>query len=426
VNDSETILPEQKPYQPYGGAEQLFYCKEKYILIEGPAGTGKTRAILEKVNLCASKYPGIRALFVRKTRKSLTESVLVTFEEKVLPSGSPILAGPTREHRNGYHYPNGSTIVVGGMDNPDRIMSTEYDIICSFESTELTEDDGEKITTRLRNGMMPYQQWIADCNPGAPTHWLNQRANAGKMHRILSRHKDNPTITQDYLNTLNDLTGARHSRLYKGLWAAQEGMVYDYDAAIHLINTITVPSSWTKFRIIDFGYTNPFVCQWWAQDPDDRIYRYREIYFTKRLVRDHAMLINQLSKGERFSATIADHDAEDRATLHAEGIHTIAAIKDISPGIQAVQQRLKIRGDGKPGLFLIRDSLVERDESLAEAKKPTCTEQEFDSYVWPKGMDGKPIKEAPVKVDDHGMDCVRYLCMYLQKGAKKHPAIIWR
>jgi phage terminase large subunit len=38
-----------------------------------------------------------------------------------------------------------------------------------------------------------------------------------------------------------------------------------------------------------------------------------------------------------------------------------------------------------------------------------CTEEEFDSYVWPKGVDGKPVKEEPVKEHDHGLDALRYL-----------------
>ena len=46
-------------------------------------------------------------------------------------------------------------LIIGGMDNADRIMSTEYDIILVVEATEISEDDAEKLGTRLRNGMMP-------------------------------------------------------------------------------------------------------------------------------------------------------------------------------------------------------------------------------------------------------------------------------
>jgi hypothetical protein len=30
-------------------------------------------------------------------------------------------------------------------------------------------------------------------------------------------------------------------------------------------------------------------------------------------------------------------------------------------------------------------------------------------YAWPKGSDGKPLKEVPVDADNHGMDALRYL-----------------
>ena len=41
-----------------------------------------------------------------------------------------------------------------------------------------------------------------------------------------------------------------------------------------------------RFITIDFGYNNPFVAQWWALSGDGVLYRYREIYVTKRLVMD--------------------------------------------------------------------------------------------------------------------------------------------
>ena len=47
---------------------------------------------------------------------------------------------------------------------------------------------------------------------------------------------------------------------------------------------------------------------------------------------------------------------------------------------------------------------------------PHCTLDEFPGYSWPKGQDGKSLKEAPLKVGDHGMDALRYGVMYLDGG----------
>jgi PBSX family phage terminase large subunit len=405
----------QRVYQPFGAALKLFYCKDDEVLLDGPAGTGKSRACLEKLNFVASKYAGCRILMVRKTRASMSQSTLVTWETKVLPEGSPIAQGPGRSHRQSYVYPNGSEVVIAGMDNPVKIMSTEYDLIYIAEATELNEEDWESLTTRLRNKVVPYQQLIADCNPAGPAHWLNQRCLRKATTRLLSRHEDNPTVDEAYLTKLRNLTGVRRKRLYEGVWAAQEGLVYEYDAAVHLLDRFDIPSHWRRFRVIDFGFNNPFVCQWWAVDGDGRMYRYRELYRTQRLVEDHCRDIIKASQGETYEATIADHDAEDRATAERHGIPTIAAYKALSTGIQAVQARLAKAGDGKPRLYLLEDSLLARDELLMEARKPASTEEEFDGYHWPKGQNGKTLKEEPVKLDDHGMDALRYAVAYVDQ-----------
>ena len=43
--------------------------------------------------------------------------------------------------RQAYHYPNGSEVVVGGLDKPSKVMSTEYDLVYVQEAIELFEND---------------------------------------------------------------------------------------------------------------------------------------------------------------------------------------------------------------------------------------------------------------------------------------------
>jgi phage terminase large subunit len=117
-------------------------------------------------------------------------------------------------------------------------------------------------------------------------------------------------------------------------------------------------------------------------------------------------------------AVICDHDAEDRATLERHlGVRTLAAHKAVSPGIQAVASRLKVAGDGRPRLFLLRDALDERDPLLVEAKRPTCTDEEVESYVW-NVAGGRKKGEEPLKENDHGCDCTRYLVAYRDLKAR--------
>jgi phage terminase large subunit len=105
-----------------------------------------------------------------------------------------------------------------------------------------------------------------------------------------------------------------------------------------------------------------------------------------------------------------DHDAEDRATLerHLRPLVTRAANKAVSTGIQAVSERLRSGTNGQPRLCILRDILIHpRDPELVNAKRPTCTAEEIDGYVWDT-KSGLKIGEQPLKLDDHGCDAMRY------------------
>lgn len=453
-----------RTYEPRGSALEVFHRRESEVLMSGPAGTGKSRACLEKVHAMCLKNPGLKALAVRKTGKSLASTGLVTYREHVAPeslaAGHVKWFGGSQQEPASYKYANGSRLVVGGMDDPTKIMSAEYDIAYAQEATELTVGDWEAIITRLRNGKISFQQLLADCNPSMPRHWLNQRCERRQTVMLHCRHQDNPRLWQngqwtpegeEYIKKLKALTGVRYQRLYLGLWVAAEGLIYEHwDPDVHVIPRFDIPAEWTRWWSVDFGYTNPFVLQCWAEDPDGRLYLYREIYKTRTLVEDHAKTILRAvrkcvtcckqRKGThdchscdrcvlewtepRPRAVICDHDAEDRATLERHlGLSTSPADKRVKVGIEAVQVRTRPAGDGKPRIFLLADSLLEKDTALEEAKKPTCTAEEVPGYVWDRGTAAaqaaeKPPKEAPLKENDHGCDAKRYVVAELDLGGR--------
>lgn len=414
-------------YEARGAALELFDARDLEILAEGPARTGKTRGQLEKAYAVAIKYPGSRILLTRKTRASMSESVLQTLEDFVFEPNWRTWGGVcSRSHRETYKLPNGSLIACYGKDHTAKIMSTEWDRAFAFEWTEASETDHEEVLSRLSHGKTPFHQLCTDCNPQHPSHWLNQRANR-RMRRIRSTHKDNPKfwtgsdwtlLGREYvLGTLDALTGVRRLRLKDGIWAAAEGAVYypDFDASVHVIDKMPEGwRGWRKIRAIDFGFVDPFVCQWWA-DSGEALYKYREIYMSGRIVEDHAKQIVELSKGEEYVATVSDHDAEDRKTLERHGVSTTPAKKDISTGIDAVRTRLKVKPNGRRGLYELSSALVEIDRKLEEAKRPTSGREEWDAYLWAKRQDGQ-TKDVPIDRDNHGMDAMRYAVMAAHGG----------
>jgi PBSX family phage terminase large subunit len=378
---------------------------------------------IEKSLAASITVPMHRSLWLRKTRASLTESIMQAFEDYTLTDELHAQVGYcSRGHRQNYTFANGSMIVPSGMDTPDRLLSTEYDKIYIFQCEELSERDYQFAISRLSGKASKYRQIGSDCNPQHPGHWLNRRFMRPGTQRIQSRHEDNPRWHDgkdwtpeglDLLATLNTLTGVQRERLLYGRWSASEGMVYDnYDVGKHIIDEMPKGwESWRKVRAIDFGYTNPFVCQWWAIDGDGRAFLYREYVKAGVTVKNHAEEIKRLSGSETYEQTIADHDAEDRATLAECGISTVAAIKDVSRGIQAVADRLRLAGDGKPRLFVLRSSLV----SPAPEGKPYGFLAEIEGYLWHPAKDGKADKEEPIKQNDHSMDTARYAMMAIDK-----------
>jgi len=384
------FAPEARAYRPCGAAEKLFYSQDREVLIDGPAGTGKTRACLEKVHLIAQEIPNMRALLVRKTRTSMTQSVLVTFEEKVLPPESDLKKGPRRWYRNCYRYPNGAEIVVGGLDNVERVMSSEYDIIVVFEATEITENDWEMLLTRLRNHVLPFQQQIADCNPSHPRHWLIERARAGKMTRFPSRHADNPAVTDEYLAGLAKLSGHRRARLFNGEWAAAEGLVYpSWETAF--VDHFEAPAG-KLIGGIDFGWTNPFAALGATRYTDKQgrscIYVWYERYRTKTLLREHARALPQGHLWE------ADPSAPQQiAELRRAGHRVRRAANDIVTGINAVNTRIE-------------------DGTLKVSGRCRALAAEMGAYRYGEGAG----TERPVDEFNHACDALRYLVMGTDKG----------
>lgn len=416
-------------YSPLSWQVPAWRDQSLIMLLTGSAGGGKSRVAAEKLHGFCLKYPGAMALAMRKTRESMTNSTVLVLEGKII-AGDPRVKH--NQSKNRFEYENGSILAYGGMKDDQQRQQIRsigqdggLDICWMEEANAFTESDFNEVLARMRGKAAPWRQVILSTNPDSPTHWIFKRLIEGQEGAVFrSAAIDNTYNPAEYVSILNRLTGVQGERLSKGLWVQAEGSVYpSYDPRVHTIKPFPIPDSWRRIRSIDFGYTNPFVCQWWAIDEDGRMYLYREVYWSKKLVEDHAAEIIRLTGSERIEATVADHDAEDRATLERHGIRTRLAFKLISPGIQAVEARLQEAGDGRPRFFIFQNALVQSDDSLLKGA-PRNTAEEFPGYVWPKGQDGKPIKEEPVKLNDHGCDAARYaVCHVDDVGAMKAASI---
>jgi len=434
-------------YTPYGAARELWSLQPNELLLEGPAGTGKTRALLEWINYLCERYAGIRVLMLRQTRESMAESVLVEWETEVLWPGHPAIHGTSaRNTRQNYHYPNGSHVVIGGLDKPSKTFSTQYDVICVFEAREITSDSWEWLARANRNFKMPWQMRVADTNPAGEFHWLNthfpqgfrevpDRHKRDKRIRLLSRHEDNPawfdhekgTWTKNgehyVLGVLAKLTGTRRANMYEGKWASEDGIIFeDWDPAVHIIDPEDMPEPKWYFGSYDKGLRHPGCLQIWAVN-DQRMYRVQEIYKTGETSDWWAEQVMAANEDYPLSALVCDPSEpeyikvfNDRlgAARGRDGSRIARRAKNsIKTGIDMVRWGLS-KVDHGPRIYICRGSSLVRDKARTDAKKPTCLEEEISSYTWARSRDGAPGKERPDPTcSDHAVDCLRYAAMFM-------------
>ena len=370
-------------YTPIGNAISLFKCRAKVVAIVGPARCGKSRAALEKMLLYGFKHPGSRLLFTRKVRHSMSESILETFENFVVPKGTPWIQNVTRAARTKYTLPNGTEIVVAGLDTPSKILSSEYDAIYAGEAIELEEEDFEILSSRLSGRNAPYRQMVLDTNPGAPTHWLKRRVDKD-MTCINFTFSDNPVLDKDVITTLSKLTGHRRARLFEGRWSAAEGIVFDLAKCV-------VPETDRPDGEIygghDFGWSQPAanVAGVVYKDHQGRDVLYIYDCEEKSEVPQEVWAQKMLTTGTPECVWFCDPaNPEGIRELNKHGVRVYEAVNAILAGIDIV------------------NSLLE-SERLFVSEKCQLLLDKCAAYAY----DEDGIK--PVKEDDHLPDAFRYL-----------------
>ena len=456
-------------WRPHPGPQWAFMETDAdECLYGGAAGGGKSDALLaEALRDCG--HPGFRALLLRRTFPELKMSLID--RSQAIYGGR----GTYNASDHTWHFPSGARITFGHVKDElavHRYQSAAFAYIGFDELTSFTQYQYEYMVSRNRNTSGIFNRMRSATNPGGLGHvWVKKRfidrlppyglkwfvrredrdieveegtEDARSRQFIPAKVSDNPSlVTADpgYMSRLKALPDRDRRMLLDGRWdVAFEGLVYDeFDITKNVISPFPIPADWMRFRSLDFGWNNPFVCQWWALSPDDELHLYREIYMSHQLVSDLGPQINRLSvtgeihkggdkKGaaveERIIATVADHDAENRAELEVKhGIASVPALKDIRDGISRVSVRMRPtetedeEGEittGRPRIFLHRGCTVETDRRLLAAGMPTSTQDEIQVYQYPGPKQNRSPDEVPLDLHNHGMDAMRYMIMLVE------------
>lgn len=403
-----------------GAGREMFSYKGFESMLAGPAQTGKTYALCLLLHTVASNVHGSQIAMVRKTFASLSGSVVKTFQRIIKGSTVKSYGGETPSIF--IYEKEGSKIYLGGMDNPDRVLSSERDLIYVNQAEELTEQDWEILATRCtgRGSVIEYPRLVGDCNPAGSMHWIRKRAAKGTLKLFNSVHKDNPELydsqgkilpegKKQLGNLANSLSGVRYKRLMLGQWATAEGAVYDnFDVNVHVCKR-DMAEFVTFYLCQDDGYVNPAAILLVGEDSDKRWHCCKEFYQSGVSRESIVRTAQQWFKEYHCTIDIVDSAVPELiASLVAVGVNALAVKKPMG---QIGDSCLNFRD---------RFELVKGDTSEQWPNgrprytvDPSCVNHinELESYEWEPD---KP-KDTPKKENDHTCDAIRYLHIHFME-----------
>ena len=292
-------------FKPNPGPQTEFLsAPEKDVLYGGSAGGGKSYALLVDP-LRYIKEKDHRALILRKTLPELTE--LIDKSRGLYPKAYP--GAVFKESPKTWVFPSGAKIQFGYCERDSDVYQYQgqsYTWIGFDELTHLpTSFAWDYLRSRLRTTNPNIQTYMrATTNPGGVGHdWVkkryidpappnttiweinkNSRGQEVKYSRrfIPAKLSDNPALydSGEYEAMLLTLDPVSRKRLLDGDWNIVEGSAFsEFDTSLHVIPPMLIPTSWDRFKAIDYGYRAESCCLWFAIDPSDgTLIVYRELY----------------------------------------------------------------------------------------------------------------------------------------------------
>lgn len=259
----------------------------------GTRGQAKSHAILAQVGMDdCQRFSGLKVLYLRNIGKAAAEQFedlitkLFSFVPHVYKSSKGLLS-----------FPNGSRVVLGGFKDEndiDAYIGIEYDLIVIEDATTLSETKYDALCGSLRTSKPGWRPRLyASANPGGIGHawfkrifvdpWIKKKeAFTRFIHTIMG---DNVFIDEGYARYLNGLTGWLRRAWRDGDFSIAAGQFFsNFDPLIHVVSPFELPSAWTFWAALDYGFVHWNMIYLLAQDGDGNRYVIDEYAVRRTLV----------------------------------------------------------------------------------------------------------------------------------------------
>lgn len=388
-------------YEPHPAQQQIHDTLSRFIVAVCGRRFGKSLLAAKEAEVRLVQ-PNKRIWVVAPTY-DLTDKVFREVWKTFVIDHRGIDIAKKSEHEHYIRFKNGSEIIGKSADNPDSLIGEGVDYLIIDEAAKIKRIIWEKylrptLSDKTRDG-----EALFITTPEG-TNWFYKLYRLGKNDKYPDWRSfrcptsSNPHIKPEEIEFARQtLTNEIFMQEYLAEFATFAGKVYkEFNHDVHVIDVTKMPLEFSEvFTALDFGFVNETAILVIGVN-DSRFYVLDEIYRAGLNESDTVTCYNDLKKKHpKIKYGYGDHDQSKLNALNNASAGIMMALKsNVADGIQTVAEQMKLKSDGKPGLFIARHC-----ENLIT---------EIENYRYAEQHGNTNTREEPLKLKDHAVDALRY------------------